>query len=130
MQPGESPQLYWEGIPADDGRPRYITDLLTNLATPVVTFNVPDDGELYGKLAGKPYNVALIICYPAAVDAGRRSYNLPNGVAVPRMQMGSELPAFADDTRRWPLIEFAHGLAGSPLDPDYMFAMQVIARNG
>ncbi|MEP7062393.1 MAG: hypothetical protein ABI881_08340 [Betaproteobacteria bacterium] len=130
MQPGESPQLYWEGIPADDGRPRYITDLLTNPATPVVTFNVPDDGELYGKLAGKPFNVALIVCYPAAVDAGRRPYNLPNGVAVPRMQLGDQPPAFADDTRRWPLLEFAHGLAGSPLDPDYMFAMQVLASNG
>jgi hypothetical protein len=130
MQPGESPQQYWEGIPADDGRSRYITDLLTNPATPVVTFNVPDDSELYGKLAGKPFTVAMIVCYPSAVDTGRRPYILPNGVSVPRMQLGNEEPVFADPTKRWPLLEFAHGLAGSPLDPEYMFAMQVLASNG
>ena len=130
MQPGESPQQYWEGIPADNGRARYITDLLTNSATPVVTFGVPDDGELYGKLAGNSFTVAMIICYPTAANNGRASYTLPNGVAVPRMQRGADAPIFADPSTRWPLLEFAHGLAGSPLDADYMGAMQVLASNG
>lgn len=130
LQPGESAQQYWEGIPADDGRARYITDLLTNPATPVVTFAVPDDSELYGKLAGKAFTVAMIVCYPSAVDTGRRPYILPNGVSVPLMQLGNEVPVFADPVARWPLLEFGHGLAGSPLDPDYMRAMQVLASNG
>ena len=130
LRPGETAQQYWEGIPAEDGRARYVTDLLTNPATPVVAFNVPDDSELYGHLAGKPYTVALIICYPTAFDTGRRSYMLPNGVSVPRMQMGSQEPVFADPSVRWPLLEFAHGLDASPLDADYMNAMQILASNG
>lgn len=130
MQAGESAQQYWEGIPADDGRARYVTDLLTNPATPVITFNVPNDSQLYGKLAGKPFTVAMIICYPSAVDTGRRGYNLPNGVTVPLMQLGTQGPVFADPDVRYPLLEFSHGLAGSPLDADYMGAMQILASNG
>ncbi len=130
LQGGESPQQYWEGIPADNGRARYVTDLLTNPATPVISFTVPDDGELYGKLSGKPFNAALIICYPSAVDAGRMAYALPNGVSVPAMQRGSEGPIFADPSARWPLLEFSHGLSGSPLDPEYIGAMEILASNG
>lgn len=130
LTPGETAQQYWEGIPAGDGRARYVTDLLTNPATPVVSFSVPGDGELYGKLAGKTYDVAMIICYPSAVDAGRSPYLLPNGVSVPAMQRGGEQPIFADPSVRWPLLEFSHGLAGSPLDADYLGAIQVLASNG
>ena len=130
LKPGESAQQYWEGIPADDGTARYVTGLLTNPATPVITFDVPDNSDIYGKLAGHPFNVAMIICYPSAVDTGRRGYTLPNGVTVPLMQLGNEQPVFADPNVHWPLLEFSHGLAGSPLDPDEIGAIKVLASNG
>ncbi len=132
LAPGESPQQYWEGIPAADGRPRYVTDLLTGAgtATPVIGFGVPDDGELFGKLAGKTYSVALIICYPTTAANNRAPYPLPNGVIVPAMQRGGQTPLLATGQARWPLLEFSHGLAGSPLDADYMYAIQLFASNG
>ncbi len=130
LRPGETPQQYWEGIPADDGRARYVTDLETSPASMSVSFAVPDDGELFGKYAGKPYTVAFIVCYPAASDSGYEPYTLPNGVIVPRMQRGTQLPKFADTNAVYPLLEFSHGLEGSPLDTDYMQAMRVFASNG
>ncbi|MEO8977550.1 MAG: hypothetical protein ABI552_17540 [Casimicrobiaceae bacterium] len=130
LKPGESAEQYWEGITADDGHARYVTDLLTNPTTPVISFAVPDDSELYGKLAGQNFSVALLICYPSAVDTGRRGYVLPNGVVVPLMQLGNQAPVFADPDVRWPLLEFSHGLASSPLDADNLGAMSVLASNG
>ena len=132
LAPGESPQQYWEGIPAADGRPRYVTDLLTGAgtATPVIGFGVADDGEMFGKLAGKTYSVALIICYPTTAANNRAPYSLPNGVNVPAMQRGAQTPLLAMGQARWPLLEFSHGLAGSPLDADYMYAIQLFASNG
>jgi dienelactone hydrolase len=130
LAPGENAQQYWEGIPAGDGRPRYVTDLLTGSATPVVGFPVPDDGQLFGKLAGKTYSVALLVCYPTGADNTRAPYALPNGVTVPAMQRGGEAPIFADAATRWPVLEFSHGLAGSPLDADYMYAIRLFASNG
>jgi dienelactone hydrolase len=46
------------------------------------------------------------------------------------MQRGTEAPIFADAKQRWPVLEFSHGLAGSPLDADYMYAIQLFASNG
>jgi dienelactone hydrolase len=130
LAPGENAQQYWEGIPAGDGRPRYVTDLLSGGATPVIGFGVPDDGQLFGKLAGKTFSVAVIVCYPTTAGNRRAAYPLPNGVSVPAMQRGGEAPIFADATTRWPVLEFSHGLAGSPLDADYMYAIQLFASNG
>lgn len=132
LAPGESPQQYWEGIPAADGRPRYVTDLLVGAgtATPVIGFGVPDDGELFGKLAGKTYSIALIVCYPTTADNDRAAYALPNGASVPAMQRGAQMPLLATGQARWPLLELSHGLAGSPLDADYMYAIQLFASNG
>jgi dienelactone hydrolase len=130
LAPGENAQQYWEGIPAGDGRPRYVSDLLVGGATPVIGFAVPDDGQLFGKLAGKTFSVAVIICYPTTADNRRAPYPLPNGVSVPAMQRGAEAPIFAGAMTRWPVLEFSHGLAGSPLDADYLYAIGLFASNG
>ena len=73
MQPGESPQQYWEGIPADNGRARYITDLLTNSATPVVTISRAS--------STRPTDVMIVSrLSPEVRSASRCSRNVSNTV--------------------------------------------------
>jgi hypothetical protein len=130
MKPGENPESYWEGIPAADGRPRYVTDLVTDpVSTPTLAIAVPNDTELYGNFANRTYTATLLICYPTSVDNARPAYALPNGQTVPRMQRGAEAPIFPDATR-WPILVFSHGLGGSPLSEDYIKVATLFASYG
>jgi hypothetical protein len=130
LKPGELVEQYWEGIPAGNGTRRYVTDLLVAPAnTATLTFGVPDDAELYGDFAGKPFVATLLICYPTSASNPRADYPLPNGRVVPRMQRGGEQPLFPDLERR-PVLLFSHGLAGSPLSNDYIRAVSLFASYG
>ena len=72
----------------------------------------------------------MLACYPTIPDNPRADYPLPTGVVVPHMQVGAELPLFADFAARYPMIAFAHGFRGSPLSSDYIEAMTVVASYG
>jgi predicted dienelactone hydrolase len=130
LQPGDTPDNYWEGEPAGN-RPRYVTSLLTDPADAfVVTFTMPDDGELFGSFANMPLSFAVLVCYPTTTDNTRADYPLPNGKVVPRMQRGSDAPIFPQDRPTYPVLLFSHGLSGSPLSADYLDAVTLLASYG
>jgi predicted dienelactone hydrolase len=127
----ETAKDYWEGFPDASGRPRYVTDLLADPADALVlTVTPPDDPELYVNHAGEPVSVALLVCYPTASDNPRPDYPLPGGLSVPHMQRGTDAPIWPDATTRWPVLEFSHGLSGSPLSNDYIVAIAELASYG
>jgi predicted dienelactone hydrolase len=131
MPPGDSAQDYWEGNPRSDGSPRYITDLLVDPADTLdLTLTAPSNSTLYGSFAGNGVQYVIIACYPTTADNPRASYSLPNGAVIPHMQLGSDPPLLADATAHFPLLVFSHGLAGSPLDSEYLQAITVLASNG
>jgi len=128
---GEQAQAYWEGKPAADGTPRYAVDLLTDPVNALsVVVNTPNDANLYGSFAGKPVQYVVLACYPTRADNPRPDYSMPTGQAVPRMQTGAEAPLFADDSVRYPVIAFSHGLAGSPLSDDHFVVLSWLASFG
>jgi hypothetical protein len=131
LRPGETPEVYWEGQPRDDGTPRYLGDLLV---TPGGAYTqpvpVPDDRELYGPYRGGSYSLSLLVCYPTRPDSPRPDYVLPDGRRVPHMQRAGEAPLFADGTGPWPVIAFSHGLGGSPLGGGYLDFIALFASYG
>ena len=130
LQPGETPDAYWEGEP-DANRPRYVTSLLADPANAfVVSLDIPDDRELYGSFARAQLPTLVLVCYPTGSDNLRADYVLPNGKAIPRMQRGSEPPSFPADRVRYPVLLFSHGLSGSPLSADYLDAVTLLASYG
>jgi predicted dienelactone hydrolase len=131
VTPGEDAKGYWEGTPAANGTPRYVTDLLADPAnTPSVRVAAPNDTNLYGSFVGQQLKFVLFACYPTAPDNPRADYPLPTGDVVPHMQVGADLPLFADPTAHYPMLAFAHGYRGSPLSHDYLAAMSVFASYG
>jgi predicted dienelactone hydrolase len=131
VAPGEDAEGYWEGSPAADDTPRYVTDLLAdqeNTLSVIVT--APNDDNLYGSFAGQQLEFVLLACYPTVADNPRADYPLPTGDVVPHMQVDADLPLFADPIARYPMIAFAHGYGGSPLTSDYLAAMSVFASYG
>ncbi len=93
----ENAKDYWEGLPSATGTPRYVTDLLADPAnTPSVTVTAPNDANLYGSFVGQPVEFVLFACYPTVADNPRADYPLPTGKVVPHMQIGADLPLFAD----------------------------------
>ena len=128
---GESPEVYWEGQPRDDGSPRYVTDLLVAPADAFARMvPIPDQRDLFGRYRGGSYATALLVCYPTRTDNGRANYVLPDGRSVPRMQRNGEAPILADDAARWPLLLFSHGLGGSPLGSGYLDFVALFASHG
>lgn len=127
---GESPEAWWEGIPAANGAQRYLTDLLSTPATPVLTIAIPGDGDLYGPYAGSSLAVGIVACYPTDPDNPYAGYALPTGRTVPHMQRGGQPPLFASARARWPVLLFSHGLGGSPISGDYLEALVLLASHG
>ncbi len=128
---GEDAQDFWEGKPASNGAPRYLTDLLTDPAhTLSVTVNAPNDAELFGSFAGSPVGFSVLACYPTTADNPRPDYALPTSQIVPHMQTGDEAPLFADASKRYPVIAFSHGFAGSPLSGDHLRVLSWLASYG
>ena len=128
---GEDVQAYWEGVPTNNGMPRYATDLLADPGnTLIVTVTAPPDSNLYGSFAGDSIAFVVLACYPTTVDNPFDNYSLPNGKIVPHMQTGSDAPLFADNSARYPVLAFSHGYGGSPLSNDYISALSVFASYG
>ncbi len=131
VAPGENAQDYWDGTPRDDGSSRYITDLLSDPSNTLqVNLAVPANSTLYGSFAGQNFPYVVIVCYPTTANNPRPDYPLPNGVMVPHMQLGTDPPVLADLSAHFPLVLFSHGLAGSPLDDEYLEAIEVPASYG
>ncbi len=125
---------YWEGMP-DNGRPRYVTDLLADPAnTLITTVTAPQDSNLYGDFAGQVVTFVVLACYPTTADNPRPDYPLnppQTDRVVPHMQTGSEAPLFADASVRYPVVAFSHGYRGSPISSDdYLLALTVCASYG
>lgn len=125
VQGGRTYDDYWTG------RAGYVTDLLVDPAHAlVVQQSFPDDTELFGSSAGttKPYLV--LVCYPTDPANPRADYTLPTGNVVPHMQRGAEAPILPADGKRYPLVLYSHGLAGSPISGDYIESVKQIASYG
>ena len=128
---GEAAKDYWEGKPAPDGTPRYVTDLLSDPANALsLSVNVPNDSNLYGSFAGRPVGFAVIACYPTTAGNPRADFALPTGQRVPHMHTGAQAPLFADASTRYPILVFSHGLAGSPLSDDHFIVLSWLASHG
>jgi predicted dienelactone hydrolase len=128
---GEDAKAHWEGKPAADGTPRYLSDLLTDPANALsITVDVPNDSDLYGSFAGKPVGFSVLACYPTTADNPRPDFAMPTGQRVPHMHVGAEAPLFADASARYPIIAFSHGLAGSPLSDDHFVVLSWLASHG
>jgi predicted dienelactone hydrolase len=128
---GEDVQSYWEGMPSDNGLPRYATDLLADpVNTLIATVTAPQDSNLYGSFAGQNVAFVVLACYPTTADNPNDNYLLPTGKIVPHMQTGSDAPLFADNSARYPVVAFSHGYSGSPLSSDYISGLSVLASYG
>jgi len=128
---GEDVQAYWEGMPSDNGTPRYATDLLADPGNSLIaTVTAPQDSNLFGSFAGQNVAFVVLACYPTTVDNPFDNYSLPTGKVVPHMQTGSDPPLFADPSARYPGLAFSHGYSGSPLSSDYISALSVFASYG
>jgi predicted dienelactone hydrolase len=128
---GEDVQSYWEGMPSDNGLPRYATDLLADPGnTLIATVTAPQDSNLYGSFAGQNVAFVVLACYPTTADNPNDNYLLPTGKIVPHMQTGSDAPLFADNSARYPVVAFSHGYSGSPLSSDYISGLSVLASYG
>jgi predicted dienelactone hydrolase len=128
---GESPEVYWEGQPRDDGSPRYLTDLLTaNSGAITQAVAIPDNRELFGRYRGGSFASAALICYPTSAANGRADFPLPDGRRVPRMQRSGEAPILPEDGAQWPVLLFSHGLGGSPLGSGYLDFIALFASYG
>jgi predicted dienelactone hydrolase len=130
VQPGETAQQYWEGFPTGSAE-RYVDQLLVDPADVLrVDLRVPDDRELYVDRADTTVAYDFVVCYPTSAANPYADYPLPTGNAVPHMQRGAAPPVFPDDTTRFPVILFSHGLMGSPLTPEYLAALTYLASYG
>ena len=129
-RPAADAQATWEGRPADDGTPRYATDLLTDPHTLGFTVAVPNDSGVYGAVAGRAVPFVMLVCYPTTADNPRPDLALPTGQSVPHMQTGDQAPLFADAAARYPVLVFSHGLAASPLSGDHLGVLKWLASYG
>ena len=130
LQAGETAQQYWEGFPSS-GTERYVSQLLVDPADTLrVAVPIPDDRELYVDRAGSAVEYDFLVCYPTSASNPYPDYPLPTGNAVPHMQRGAAPPIWPDDTTRFPVLLFSHGLMGSPLTPEYLAALTYLASYG
>jgi dienelactone hydrolase len=130
LQPGETAQQYWEGFPTG-GQERYVDQLLADPANVLrVALPVPGDRELFVDRANTAVAYDFLVCYPTSASNPYSDYPLPTGNAVPHMQRGAAPPIFPDQSSRFPVILFSHGLMGSPLTPEYLAALTYLASYG
>ena len=127
---GQNADDWWEGQPASNGSSRYVTDLLSTQATPVLSVAIPNDFELYGPYANTSLAVALIVCYPTDANNPYADYALPTGSTVPHMQRSGQGPLINSSRARWPVLLFSHGLGGSPISGDHIEVFKLFASHG
>ena len=127
---GQNPEAWWEGQPASNGATRYVTDLLSTAATPVLSVSTPNDFELYGPYANTSIPVALIVCYPTDANNPYPAYALPTGSTIPHMQRAGQLPIVNGSRARWPVLLFSHGLGGSAISGDHIEVFKLFASHG
>jgi predicted dienelactone hydrolase len=127
---GSNAEDWWEGQPASTGASRYVTDLLSTSATPVLSVAMPNDFELYGPYANTSLPVALIVCYPTDAGNPYADYALPTGSTIPHMQRSGQGPLINGSRARWPLLLFSHGLGGSAISGDHVEVFKLFASHG
>ena len=130
LQPGETPQMYWEAL-VNGGVALYIDTLLVDpVDTLTTTFPLSSDRDLFGSYAGMALKTVVLACYPTSSNNPHLDYALPTGKTVPHMQRGNEPPIFPTDRARYPVLLFSSGLGGSPLSNDYIDALTLFASYG
>jgi predicted dienelactone hydrolase len=129
LAPLETADMYWRGVPRDDGAARYVTELLSEPGALTYSYTVPDDGVLFGRFANAAVTDVAIVCYPTTAANTRADYALPDGRSIPRMQRGDDAPILAGPGP-FPTILFSHGYAGSPIESTYFGAQLTLASFG
>ena len=129
VAPLETADMYWRGVPRDDGAPRYITELLSEPGALTYAYTVPGDGELYGRYANRAVTDVALVCYPTTAANTRPDFALPDGRVIPRMQRGTDGPILAG-AAPLPVVLFSHGYAGSPIESTYLGAQITLASFG
>ncbi|MDR7297167.1 dienelactone hydrolase [Pelomonas aquatica] len=91
----------------------YLDQLISDRqATLVIDVKVPKDFPYAGRLAGRSLPTVLTVFYPTPADNPRPDYTFPEETGwyrLPRMQRPGEVPLFADERARYPLIVHSGG---------------------
>tara|TARA_B100000989_G_scaffold275979_1_gene235926 strand:+ start:27 stop:1451 length:1425 start_codon:yes stop_codon:yes gene_type:complete len=126
---GGDPNAFQRGFVAN-GSMRYVDELLA-FPNDAFTFQlaVPDDAFLYGSQAGTIIPYAGYVFYPTSSGNTRTDYEFLSPPSLPRMQQNGELPIFADDDSKYPLLIFSHGAGSSPTG-DKIDEMILLASHG
>lgn len=98
-----------------NGQRRYITELLA-APNDAFTFQlqVPNNSALYGDTTGVTLPYAGYVFYPTTSANARVDYEVFAAPALPKMQLPGELPIFADETEKYPLLVYSHGVGDHP----------------
>jgi predicted dienelactone hydrolase len=126
---GVTTEAAWRG----DGV--YVDRILTHPTTAttgplLLQAKMPNKPTIYETTANQLIPTAAIACYPTTANNPRPDFTLVNGEVVPHMQRANERPIFADESKRYPVLMFAHGLGGAPLDDDYLTVIKLFASHG
>ena len=116
LNQGRNAGSYQEGA-FINGELLYINSLLENPDDALnFSVSVPDDSELYGDSAGSSIPFSGYVLYPTTADNPREDYVVFAGPALPKMQPGAEGPIFENETTKYPLIVYSHGVGSHPTD--------------
>lgn len=123
----EDRTVYWEGR-----ENRYVNELLTEPSAFRFNVSVPDERSLYSGFAGTIVPYVAIVCYPTSSTNNRPHYpiNAAGSLTVPHMQRGTESPIWPEETTRFPILLYSHGLVGSPLGNEYLATVTLFASYG
>jgi len=112
---------YQEGKNSN-GELLYVSDLLANPEQAFFfTVSVPNDATLYGESAGSSVPYAGYVLYPTSSSNTRADYTVFNSPDLPKMQGANEAPIFENESTRYPLIVYSHGVGSHPSEGDFTY---------
>lgn len=99
----------------ENGKLLYINELLAfEDASFTFQLAVPADSAKYGASAGTNVPYSGYVLYPTSEENTRADYNVFIPPALPHMQGQNESPIFANETLKYPMVVYSHGLGDHP----------------
>lgn len=105
---------YQEGF-NDAGKLGYVNEVLAfEDASFTFQLAVPNDSSKYGASANTTVPYSGYVLYPTTQENTRAGYNVFIPPALPHMQGPADSPIFADESVRYPLVVYSHGVGSHP----------------